>query len=219
MLISVFQPTSEATHSTKPNSPALTWTPTPVVSVQTITGQIQTITYTPTTPPNTSANQAQLDKGNGGGNKISVGGAVGLTIGLVALAALIAAIIFFCMRKRRKQRQLEAESNLGAGELNRNYSSGTGTIPQRTMSENSRFMLQTDGRQVVEGWESGDTGTPASRVSRLLPVDPRLDPFAGVYQRGADNKSRESIQTIQDNHDYSRRVVQQNPILRATNPD
>jgi len=84
------------------------------------------------------------------------------------------------------------------------------------MSENSRYVLGTDGRQVVETWEPGDA--PGSRRSRLMPVDPRLDPFAPVYQRG-ENKSRESVNTIRDDHDYSRRVVHQGPILRATNPD
>jgi len=85
------------------------------------------------------------------------------------------------------------------------------------MSENSRYVLGTDGRQVVETWEPGDA--PGSRRSRLMPVDPRLDPFASVYQRNGDNKSRESVNTIRDDHDYSRRVVHQGPILRATNPD
>lgn len=88
------------------------------------------------------------------------------------------------------------------------------------MSETSRYMLGTDGRRVVEGWE-GDTATPASagsRLSRLMPVDPRLDPFAPVYQRGERGRSRESVRSIQDNHDYSRRVAT-GPVLRATNPD
>lgn len=99
-------------------------------------------------------------------------------------------------------------------------SSGGPVIPQRTMSENSRYMLATDGRQVVEGYDESTTpGSGTSRLSRLLPVDPRLDPFAPVYLRGDASKSRESVRTIQDNHDYSRRVHQQAPILRATNPD
>lgn len=195
----------------------MSWTPTPIISIQTVTGQVQTITYTPTSPPSNSANQSGLNKN--GGSSLSTGQAVGLTFGLVALAILVAGIIFFCIRKRRKQRKLEAETEAAAGLSSRTGSSSVGAAPQRTMSENSRFMLQTDGRQVVEGWETGDTGTPGSRISRLLPVDPRLDPYAQVYQRGDANKSRESVQTIQDNHDYSRRVVQQGPILRATNPD
>lgn len=50
------------------------------------------------------------------------------------------------------------------------------------------------------------------RNSRIMPHDPRMDPFAAnLYNR--ENKSRESINTIQDNHDYSRKV------LRTTNPD
>lgn len=96
------------------------------------------------------------------------------------------------------------------------------------MSENSRYVLGTDGRRVVEGWEaagggSGDVAdTPVSagsRRSRLMPVDPRLDPFAPVYQQGGGSGSRESVGSIQDNFDYSRRVVRGPPILRATNPD
>jgi cell wall integrity and stress response component len=93
-----------------------------------------------------------------------------------------------------------------------------GPIPSRTMSENSRYVLGTDGRQVVETWEPDSRDAPGSRKSRLMPVDPRLDPFAPVYQRG-ENKSRESVNTMRDDHDYSRRVHQQAPILRATNPD
>jgi cell wall integrity and stress response component len=85
------------------------------------------------------------------------------------------------------------------------------------MSENSRYVLGTDGRQVVEAWEPADT--PGSRRSRLMPVDQRLDPFAPLYQRGDGSKSRESINTIRDDQDYSRRVHQTGPILRATNPD
>jgi cell wall integrity and stress response component len=98
--------------------------------------------------------------------------------------------------------------------------SASGPLPKRTMSENSRFMLGTDGRQVVEGWEREPEMTQAgSRRSRLIPVDPRLDPFAPVYQRGEGSKSRESVTTIRDDHDYSRRVIPGHKILRAVNPD
>lgn len=76
-------------------------------------------------------------------------------------------------------------------------------------------MLNTDGRQVVESYEQD---APGSRRSRLIPVDPRLNPLAPLYQRG-ENKSRESVNTINDHQDYSRRVHQQGPILRAVNPD
>lgn len=94
-----------------------------------------------------------------------------------------------------------------------------GVVPSRTMSESSRYVLNTDGRQVVESWE-GENDQVGTRRSRLMAtVDPRLDPFAKVYQRAGDSKSRESVNTIRDDHDYSRRINQQGPILRATNPD
>lgn len=140
---------------------------------------------------------------------LNTGQAVGLTVGLVALAAIIGILIFFFLRRKRQRNEAEAV---------RTGSPASGSVaPQRTMSENSRYMLGTDGHRVVEGWDGDDT--PGSRRSRLMPVDPRLDPFAPVYQRGDGSKSRESVQTIQDNHDYSRRVHQTGPVLRATNPD
>lgn len=168
------------------------------------------MTATPTVPPNSeSQNPVSADKKN----KLGTGGAVGLAIGLVALLAIISFLVWFWLRKRR-QDKAEAYNDVSG----RGSASGLGgsDMPSRTMSENSRYVLGTDGRQVVETWER-DQSEPA-RNSRLMPVDPRLDPFAPVYQRGGPNKSRESVNTIQDNHDYSRRVVA-GPILRATNPD
>ncbi|QSZ32206.1 hypothetical protein DSL72_001778 [Monilinia vaccinii-corymbosi] len=205
--------TVAAPKSSTSGPPASTWTPTPIVSLETITGQVRTVTVTPTSPPSSESNKPSGSKNSGG---LTTGGAVGLTIGLVALMAIIAGIIFFCVRKRRQQKAEEYNSVNSRRESLAGVGVG-GPIPSRTMSENSRYVLGTDGRRVVETWEP-ELRTPASRKSQLMPVDPRLDPFASVYQRG-DNKSRESINTIRDDHDYSRRVHQQGPILRAVNPD
>lgn len=199
-------------HTTSSSSSTSTWTPTPVTSLETVTGQVRTVTLTPTVPPNSQSQTGVARKSGSSG--LSTGGAVGLTIGLVALVALVCSIIYFCIRRRQKER---AENFNNASR--RESSSGLGgPIPSRTMSENSRYVLGTDGRQVVETWEPETRDAPGSRRSRLIPIDPRLDPFAPVYQRG-ENKSRESVNTIRDDHDYSRRVHQQGPILRATNPD
>ncbi|KAH6715917.1 hypothetical protein BKA61DRAFT_720035 [Leptodontidium sp. MPI-SDFR-AT-0119] len=184
-------------------STSSTWTPTPVTSLETITGQVRTVTVTPTVPPNAQATNGLAPAKKGSGNGLSTGGAVGLTIGLVALVAIIAAAIFFFLRKRRRDQE-------AAETLSRRGSSagfGAAAVPSRTMSENSRYVLGTDGRRV------------RLEKSRLIPVDQRLDPFSPVYQRG-DNKSRESVNTIRDDHDYSRRMVTGGTgILRATNPD
>lgn len=166
------------------------------------------MTITPTSPPGTSDSPTSKSSSN----KLGTGGTVGLVIGLVALVAIVGALLFFWLRRRR-QREAEEKGPSRGGS-----STGMpGQVPSRTMSENSRYVLGTDGRQVVETWEPTDT--PGSRRSRLVPVDPRLDPFAPVYQRGEGNVSRESVNTLRDDHDYSRRVHQKGPILRATNPD
>lgn len=216
----MYQPASSSTPDTTSSStspqtttspPSSTWTPTPVTSLETVTGEVQTVTITPTIPPK-SANLPNISQKSGHG--LSTGGAVGLTVGLVALVALVSSIAYFCIRRRQKERAAEYVDGSRRGS-----SAGLGgPIPSRTMSENSRYVLGTDGRQVVETWEPENRDAPGSRTSRLMPVDPRLNPYATVYQRG-ENKSRESLNTIRDDHDYSRRVHQQAPILRATNPD
>lgn len=201
---------STTSHTTSTSSTSSTWTPTPVTSVETVTGHTYTVTVTPTVPPNSQSLTGVKQSKSG----LSTAAAVGLTVGLVALIGIIGAIIFFCFRKRRQERE-RAEFANGIGGSRRGSSAGLGgPVPSRTMSESSRYFLGTDGRQVVETWEPGDA--PGSRRSRMMPVDPRLDPMSPVYQQG--NKSRESINTIRDDHDYSRRVVP-GPVLRATNPD
>ncbi|KAF7934954.1 uncharacterized protein EAE98_002999 [Botrytis deweyae] len=204
---------AQKSSSSTSGSTSSTWTPTPVISLETVTGQVRTVTVTPTAPPNSNSNSS-ASKGDGG---LTTGAAVGLTIGLVALIAIIAGVAYFCVRKRRQEKAEQYAAVNSRRESLAGVAGVGGPIPSRTMSENSRFVLGTDGKRVVETWEP-ELHTPGSRRSQLMPVDPRLDPFAAPYQRG-DNKSRESINTIRDDHDYSRRVHQTGPILRAVNPD
>jgi cell wall integrity and stress response component len=132
----------------------------------------------------------------------------------VVLIVTIALMAWYYMRKRKQEKE-EAFQNLSrANSVTGQLGSAGGGVPSRTMSENSRYVLGTNGRQVVETWEPESAG---SRQSRLVPVDPRLDPFAPLYQR--DNHSRDSVNTLRDDHDYSRRVQQPRPVLRVNNPD
>lgn len=131
----------------------------------------------------------------------------------MALVGLISGIVYFYLRKKKKEEEAARVSDESSGE--RRDSGGTNGGVSRTMSENSRYVLGTDGRgQIVETWEPD---TPGSRRSRLMPIDPRLNPHTGLYQ--GDNKSRESVNTIRDDHDYSRRVHQPKTVLRISNPD
>ena len=81
------------------------------------------------------------------------------------------------------------------------------------MSEN-RYVMGSDGQSMADTWENG------KRRSTLMPVDPRLDPFArGIYNNTQNSRSHESVGSFQDNQDYSRRVHEPTKVLRATNPD
>ncbi|KAH8745024.1 hypothetical protein BGZ57DRAFT_1020140 [Hyaloscypha finlandica] len=183
--------------------------PTPVTFLETVTGQVRTVTTTPTVLPSAQSLTGVQRKSGGG---LSLGGAVGLTIGLVASIAIIFWVVYSCIRKRRQEEEYNNVDRRGS------VTTLGGPVSSRSISENSRYGLGTDGRQVVEIWGPEMRGIVGLRRSLLMPVDPRLDPFAPVYQRG-ENESRESVNTIRDDHDYSRRLYQQAPILRATNHD
>ncbi|RKF58897.1 putative er membrane protein [Erysiphe neolycopersici] len=222
-----FKPSSSATSSPSSSSststsstPSITtsvtslaWTPTPITSVKTISGSGLTVTVTPTAPPTitTSTPMSISDSKNG----LTTGAAVALTAGLVILVAVFCSIIYLYLRKRRENSLQGVES---LGDRGGSSAGFGGQIPSRTMSENSRYVLGTDGRRVVEAWEFKDETGPTK--SKLVPVDPRLDPFAPVYRTG-ENKSRDSVNTLRDDLDYSRRVHggQRGPVLRAMNPD
>ena len=172
-----------------------------------------TVLVTPTTPPSASETSSASLSSKKKSSRLGTGAAVGLTVGLVALVALVGLIVFFFMR-RRKQAAAENYNTVSRNDSVLVNAAAVGKPPSRSMSENSRYVLGTDGRQVVETWEPVD-----NRRSQLIPVDPRLNPFTPLYQRGDGSKSRDSVNTLRDDHDYSRRINQQGPILRATNPD
>ncbi|KAM0476458.1 hypothetical protein ACHAPX_006372 [Trichoderma viride] len=172
-----------------------------------------------TTPPPSSASSSSAQSSSGGSSGglpqqtadpsgdqsgttskksksgISSGAIAGIVVGVVGGVALIAAALFFFLRRRR-QNQDEYRDDPSV----RGSSSGmVGSVPPE-MSVNN--------------------GSPASPVSvanrnSTLQIDPRMDPFKqGLYIRG----SHESLNTLRDDHDYSRRI-QKPPVLRATNPD
>lgn len=126
---------------------------------------------------------------------ISSGAIAGIVVGVVGGLALIAAALFFWLRRRR-QNQDEYRDDPSV----RGSSSGmVGSVPPE-MSVNG-----------------GSPASPVSAANRnsTIQIDPRMDPFKqGLYIRG----SHESLNTLRDDHDYSRRI-QRPPVLRATNPD
>lgn len=107
---------------------------------------------------------------------------------------LAALIMFFYFRRKKRQQQ-------------------DGYQDDPSIRGSSSGMMGSGRPEMARA--PGSPGSTGNRSS-LLPVDPRMDPFQqSLYAR---NGSRESVGTLRDDHDYSRRI-QQPKILRATNPD
>lgn len=130
----------------------------------------------------------RTDKGG-----LGTGGVVGVVVGVVlGILGLAAMALFVCFqRKKRREGDFQDDPSV------RGSSSG---------------ML---GGRSDMSWIPGSPGSTGNRSS-MLQVDPRMNPFKqGIYARSG---SHESINTLRDDHDYSRRI-QQPKVLRAMNPD
>lgn len=190
-----------------PSSPDDDVSPTsgPVVQTVTVGGVIKTVTASP------SSNPAQLNTPPASNAGLSTGATVGIAVGLIGFFALLAIGLFlWCLKRKRRQGAEGLFSNLSR----RGSSPGMISPPKTGDMSESRY-LGTDGR----GGGVDSSGQNSNRRSNLMPIDPRLDPFAkGIYARD-QNVSHDSINTIQDNRDYSRRIQEPPRVLRATNPD
>ncbi|KAM6482717.1 hypothetical protein HDV62DRAFT_333801 [Trichoderma sp. SZMC 28011] len=126
---------------------------------------------------------------------LGTGAIAGIAVGVVLGTLAVCGAAFFLYRRRRQNRNDEYRDDPSV----RGSSSGmVGSVPPE-MSANS-----------------GSPASPVSAVNRnsTIQIDPRMDPFKqGLYIRG----SHESLNTIRDDHDYSRRIHP--PVLRAMNPD
>ena len=180
------------------------------MSVMTVTGQVETLTVTPTAPPAVATTIATISKDTSGGfwsNKAEVGG-VFFLIALVILA-LIAAIIFFFVRRNRHSDIVTVPSTTG------------NNTPQRRPSRLSQMGLIGDvQRQATvpniqtSGWGLGtsmekspaDTLNTDRRNSYPRVVDQRLEPTV-LWNPLHDNGSHVSVGSFRDDQDYSRRML------------
>ncbi|KAI0888903.1 uncharacterized protein GGS22DRAFT_184479 [Annulohypoxylon maeteangense] len=172
---------------------------TPTVSVHTVTAggtvSLQTVTVAPTST--TGADTAASDSSGASTSQhgLSTGAAVGVAIGVLAIVAIAVAVGVFLYLRRRRRGQGDAISDSPGS--HRGSSAG---------------MMSTPTTAMASVWD-GDNTSSGRRNSRYMPHDPRMDPYAANIYSRFENKSHESINTLQDNHDYSRKV------LRTTNPD
>lgn len=126
---------------------------------------------------------------------LKTGEVVGIVVGVIGAVIVAAGLALFFWFRRRKQRQRRE---------------GFEDDPSiRDSSSGNRPDMSAAGA-------SPASPSAASKRNSTLQVDPRMDPFKqGLYVRGG---SHESVNTLGDEHDYSRRI-QAPKVLRATNPD
>ncbi|KAI4267090.1 MAG: hypothetical protein LQ337_008522 [Flavoplaca oasis] len=205
-------------------SPRSTWTPTPVVSVMTVTGQVKTITITPTIPPS-GAVVAQLSHDDG--FMSHPGKVAGLFVGVALIICLsAAALIWFFIRRKRKA-EAETIASMGGGETPQRRQSKMSTIgllggTRRSNNRKSVPRIQTSGWGPGNSTEKSPTETPIDyrRTSYPRVVDQRLEP-AALWNPLQDNGSHVSIQSFRDDQDYSRRMlrVSDERFFQVANPD
>ncbi|KAK2035015.1 hypothetical protein LX32DRAFT_578232 [Colletotrichum zoysiae] len=178
----------------------------PGTTIQTVTadGTVRTVTVTPTATANDGATGASelSPSDRPSSNGPNTGAVVGIVVGVIGAVVGLAGIGLFLFFRRRKQR--DNENDKYDEPSHRGSSAGMTGSPR-----NPEMVVTVDGGR----WDPD--ATSEHRRSRLIAHDPRLDPLPrGLYVR---NKSAESINTLRDDQDYSRKVHQ--PVLRATNPD
>jgi len=168
--------------------------PSSTSMVQTLTtdGTIKTVTVLPTGSDGADGSDGGADGRSGNG--MGAGPIAGIVIGVVGAIAIVAGIAFFFFRRRKRN---QADGYKGDPSVRGNSSDRMGSAhPEMTMGG---------------GTSPNSAAMGGSNRNSTLAIDPRMDPFKqGLYGR---NGSRESVGSLRDDHDYSRRI------LRATNPD
>lgn len=215
---------SPTTSSTPSQTSSSTTTPAPSLvtntQVVTISGAVvtQTVTSTPK-PAATSGSVQEIPTAKSSNNTAAiVGGVVGGLAGLL----LIAALLFFLWRRHDNERMSNARK------LDRNASvlskagllaAGRNKDPEKSMEEtnygsqrHSAMYNEASGSPISAPGATYDrSGSLARSNSRPLVYDQRLNP-AALMENWQMNGSRSSVNTMQDQRDYSRP-------LGITNPD
>ncbi|CAI6091268.1 unnamed protein product [Clonostachys chloroleuca] len=192
-------PRANLTNSQAGSSTLTTSTTQQTSMIHTVTtdtgGIIKTVTIMPTV---TGDLEGGSQGSSGSSSKLAGGAIAGIVIGIVAALLFGLGLAFFLYR-RRKQNESKADYQ--------GDPSVRGSSSER-MSSIRPEMSMTGA--------SAASPTQNSNRNSTLQIDPRMDPFKqNLYARSG---SHESINTLRDDHDYSRRI-QQPKVLRATNPD
>ncbi|KAF2150694.1 WSC-domain-containing protein [Myriangium duriaei CBS 260.36] len=211
--------TSEAPTTT----PSTTATPTMVTNTQvvTISGAVVTQTVTSLPQPQSTAGSVQ-ESPTTQKSKSNTGAIVGGVVGGLAALLLLFALLFFFLRRRKNQtpttaRKLDRNASIlsKAGLLG----AGHARDPEKSMDEpnygaqrHSVLYNDPEGSPISSPEGVYDRSSSfGRRNSKPLVYDQRLNP-AALMENWQHNGSRSSINTMQDQRDYSRP-------LGITNPD
>ncbi len=183
----------------------------------TVTGKMTTVTITPSEPPPPTATVTveQSNNNDRSGPLGTRGKVAGLAAGVsIIVLSLIGGILFLFWR-RHQRRQAARNEALHAGD-----DATPRRMRSRSMSEsgllggeagNNRTTLpRIQTGMSTRRLGSGNTNSPEEtlshhRLSSPRIVDQRLDPTSIWTQH--DNSSRASVKSLQDNQDYSRRML------------
>ncbi|EGX88166.1 ER membrane protein Wsc4, putative [Cordyceps militaris CM01] len=164
-----------------------------ILSTVTVGGKVTTVIVVPTATGDTSQENKAVPAGSSG---LGGGAIAGIVVGALAGIALVGLLIWFVLRRRKQNADDEFRDD-------------------PSVRGSSRGRLGSHQHDLSIAGSAASPGSAGNRSS-MLQVDPRMDPFKqGLYMR---NGSVESINTLRDDHDYSRRI-QQPKVLRAMNPD
>jgi len=202
---------AKSTTATETETETETDEPQSTTMTQTVTtdGEVRTVTVIPTITSGSgnngdSANDSTGSQSNDGDGGLGTGAVVGIVVGVIGAVLIAAGVILFWFFKRRKRNQ---QSDYTEDPSVRGNSSDRVASSHPEMSMGAGAALSGAG---------SNSPTSTSNRNSMLAIDPRMDPFKqGLYMRTG---SHESINTLRDDHDYSRRI-QSPKVLRATNPD
>lgn len=167
-----------------------------IVSTVTVGGKVTTVIVMPSATGDTSQENKPVPAGSSGSSGLGGGAIAGVVIGALAGIALIGLLVWFLLRRRKQNADDEFRDD-------------------PSVRGSSRGRMGSHQHDLSIAGSAASPGSAGNRSS-MLQVDPRMDPFKqNLYMR---NGSVESVNTLRDDHDYSRRI-QQPKVLRPTNPD
>ncbi|KAF9891195.1 hypothetical protein FE257_004759 [Aspergillus nanangensis] len=180
--------TSSESTSTKDSAP----TTTGKTAVETVGGEVKTITVPNPGPTSTSTPSGSSDDD---GSSLSGGAIAGIVVGSIGGVVAIAAVIFMVVLARRRQRSPSPDPSMQNILLDGRNSKGSQMSFMKGASDNHSHSLSA-GSSIVPG---------------RLPTftDNRMKTDTVLFPGGRRNSGL----SLQDNEDYSR------PVLRLTNPD